>query len=52
MAKRDRFRLPSGMAGLIRYGEETKDQIKVKPKHVIAFCIVIVVIEVILKFLG
>lgn len=52
MAKKDKFRMPTGMAGLIRYGEESKDQIKVKPKHVVAFCIVIVVLELILRFLG
>ena len=51
MAKKDRFRMPSGMAGLVRYGEESKEQIKVKPKHVVAFCIVIVVLELILKFM-
>jgi len=50
MAKKDRFRMPTGMAGLVRYGEESKEQIKVKPKHVIAFCIVVVVLEVILNF--
>jgi preprotein translocase subunit Sec61beta len=52
MAKKDKFRMPTGMAGLIRYGEESKDQIKMKPKHVVAFCIVIVVLELILRFLG
>lgn len=52
MAKKDGFRMPSGMAGLVRYGEEVKDQIKVKPKYVIAFCIAVVVLELILKFFG
>jgi len=48
MAKSDRVRMPSGMAGLMRYGEEAKDQIKVKPKYVIAVCIAVVAIEFIL----
>ncbi len=52
MAKKDRYRLPTGMAGLIRYGEETKEQLKVEPKHVIAVCIIIVIIELFLKFFG
>ena len=52
MAKKDRFRMPSGMAGLVRYGEEAKEQIKVKPKHVIVFCIAVVIIELLLQFLG
>ena len=52
MAKKDKFRMPTGMAGLVRYGEDTKEQLKIKPKHVIAFCIVVVVLEVLLKFFG
>ena len=52
MAKKDRFRMPTGMAGLVRYGEESKEQIKVKPKHVIAFCIAVVILELILRFIG
>ena len=52
MAKKDKVRMPVGMAGLMRYGEETKDQIKVKPKYVIAACIVIVIFELVLGFLG
>jgi preprotein translocase subunit Sec61beta len=52
MAKSDRVRMPSGMAGLMRYGEEAKDQIKVKPKYVIAICITVVIVEFILGFFG
>lgn len=52
MAKKDKFRMPTGMAGLVRYGEDAKEQLKIKPKHVIAFCIVVVVLEVLLKFFG
>lgn len=52
MGKKDKFRMPSGMAGLVRYGEESKEQIKVKPKHVITFCIAVVIIELLLRFLG
>jgi preprotein translocase subunit Sec61beta len=51
MAKSDKFRLPSGMAGLVRYGEGAKEQIKVKPKYVIAFCVALVVMELVLKFM-
>jgi len=52
MAKKDRIRMPTGMAGLVRYGEEAKEALKIKPKHVIVFCIVVVVLEVLLKFFG
>ncbi len=52
MAKKDKFRMPTGMAGLVRYGEDAKEQLKIKPKHVIAFCVVVVVLELLLKFFG
>ena len=52
MAKKDKVRMPVGMAGLMRYGEEAKDQIKVKPKYVIAVCIAVVIFELLLGFLG
>jgi preprotein translocase subunit Sec61beta len=51
MAKKDRFRMPTGMAGLVRYGEEGKEQIKVKPKHVLIFCVGVVVLELILRII-
>jgi preprotein translocase subunit Sec61beta len=52
MAKKDKFRMPTGMAGLVRYGEDTKEQLKIKPKQVIAFCLVVIILEVLLKFFG
>ena len=52
MAKKDKSRMPSGMAGLVRYDEELKESPKLKPKWVIWFSLGLVVIEVILKFLG
>ena len=52
MGKKDRVRMPMGMAGLTRYGEGGKDQIKVKPKYVVAACVVIVIFELILGVFG
>ena len=52
MAKSDRVRMTTGMAGLVRYGEEAKDQIKVKPKYVIAACIAVVILELIMGVFG
>jgi preprotein translocase subunit Sec61beta len=51
MARKDRFSMPMGMAGITRYGEG-KEQIKVKPKYVVAFCISVVILEVLLKVFG
>jgi len=47
--KQKQQRTPSPIAGLVRYDEEDKESIiKLKPIHVIAFCIALVVLEVIL----
>ena len=43
--------MPMGMAGITRYGEG-KDEIKIKPKYVIAFSIAVVMLEVLLKVFG
>jgi len=51
MAKKDKFSMPMGMAGITRYGEG-KDEIKIKPKYVIAFSIAVVMLEVLLKVFG
>lgn len=52
MGKKDQTRMPSGMAGIMRYGEEPKDTIKIKPEQVVYFTIGLIVLEVILKFYG
>jgi len=52
MAKDKKTRMPSGMAGLVRYDEELKNAPKLKPKWVIVFACGLVALEVILKFLG
>ncbi len=52
MAKKDNTRIPVGMAGLVRYGDEPKEGIKIKPEHVVAFTVGVIVLEVILKFLA
>ena len=52
MAKKDKSRLPSGMGGLVRYDEELKDSIKLKPEYVIYFSLGVIVLELVLKILG
>lgn len=51
MAKRDKIYIPSGVGGLIRYPEEEKEAIKLKPKHVVWIVIGIAVFEILLKFI-
>ena len=49
MAKKDKVYMPSGSGGLIRYGEEGKVLIKLKPEHVAFVVAGIVVFEIVLK---
>jgi preprotein translocase subunit Sec61beta len=46
-----RLYMPMGTGGLIRYPEEEKEVIKLKPKHVIGIVIAIAIFEIILKVL-
>jgi preprotein translocase subunit Sec61beta len=49
--QRDRIYMPAGAGGLIRYPEEEKEVVKLKPKHVVIIVTVIVVLELLLKVL-
>lgn len=51
MTKKDKSRLPSGMGGLVRYDEEVKETIKIKPEYVIYFTLTVIFLEIVLKFL-
>ncbi len=53
MSEKDKkIYMPMGAGGLIRYAEEDKKLIKLKPKHVVGIVGGIVVLELILKFLA
>ena len=41
--------MPSGAGGLMRYNEEYKSILKIKPTHVILFIILIIALVVVLK---
>jgi len=51
MAKKDRIQMPQSTAGLVRYFEESGEAIKLKPEHVLAVCVLIIVLEIALKFI-
>lgn len=36
---------PQGMAGLVRYYDEDKSLIKLKPEHVVGMCVGLVIFE-------
>ncbi len=51
MPKKPKAMMPQSTAGLIRYFEESEEQIKLKPEHVIGVAIAIIIIEILLKFM-
>ncbi len=51
MAK-ERYYLPQSTAGLVRYFEESKEAIKLKPGHVVAICFVLMAAVLALRFLA
>ena len=51
MSKQKQMQAPSGMAGLVRYFDEDKSIIQLKPEHVLGICGALVVIEVAAFFL-
>ena len=48
MAEKKQMRAPSGMAGLVKYDDDDKSLIKLKPMHVVAIAVGFVVVEAIL----
>ena len=50
MAKQE-MHAPSGMAGLVKYYEQEKSILKLKPEHVVIICVGFFVLEVGLHFL-
>ena len=51
MAKQQQQQAPQGMAGLVRYYDEDKSLIKMKPEHVMALCAALAVVEIMLHML-
>jgi preprotein translocase subunit Sec61beta len=47
---KNKIRMPPSTAGLIRYFEESKEAIKLKPEHLVIVAVIIIVIELALKF--
>jgi preprotein translocase subunit Sec61beta len=49
MAKRERIYMPAGFGGLVRYPEEGKEVLRLKPRHVVGIVIAIVIFELLLR---
>ena len=48
MAKKDKMKTPSGMAGLVRYEEDTESKIKIEPRIIIVISVLIILLEILL----
>lgn len=48
----DRVSMPSGIGGLVRYFDEYKSKIKLKPGHIVIMCILVIVIMLVLYNYG
>ena len=48
----DKISMPSSMAGLTRYFDDYKSKIELKPEHVIALIVVVILIEIVLNWQG
>ncbi len=48
----DKISMPSGMGGLMRYFDEYKSKIRIKPGHIIIMVIVVIVIMIFLYTYG
>ena len=51
MSKKTKMQMPQSTAGLVRYFEESKESIKIKPEYLIAVLVIIIALEISLKFL-
>lgn len=45
----DKINVPSGYGGLMRYGEEYKSKIVLKPEYIVVFIIAVILFVAILK---
>jgi preprotein translocase subunit Sec61beta len=52
MARKNRVQMPQSTAGLVRYyDQETKSALKIKPEQMVAVIVVIIAIELALRFM-
>ena len=47
----ERITMPSSQGGLVRYFNEYKSKVQVKPIHVVAFAIAVIILEMLLRIL-
>ncbi len=45
----NKISVPSGIGGIVRYGEEHESKLKLKPEHVVIFIILVILFVSLLK---
>ncbi len=50
MSKNEKMTMPMSTAGLVRYFEESKESVKIKPEYVVIFSFALIALEIALKF--
>ncbi|MFP4112564.1 MAG: preprotein translocase subunit Sec61beta [Candidatus Woesearchaeota archaeon] len=51
MAK-ENIRMPSSGGGIVRYFDDYKSKIQIRPEHVIVLVVIVIIIEIILHLAG
>jgi preprotein translocase subunit Sec61beta len=52
MSRKDKNYMPQSTAGLIRYFDGTKKGKKLKPEHILGFCVFLIILEIMVKFMA
>jgi preprotein translocase subunit Sec61beta len=52
VSRKEKSMMPQSSAGLTRYFGQSKEGIKIKPEHVLIACTVLIVLEMLIKFIG
>ncbi|MBW6442219.1 preprotein translocase subunit Sec61beta [Patescibacteria group bacterium] len=47
----NKVQMPAGFGGLMRFGDEYKSKINIKPSHVIVFIILVIIFRIFLEFI-
>ncbi len=50
MPKKNKMQMPQSTAGLVRYFDESKESIKLKPEHIVIASVAFIALELLLKF--
>ncbi len=51
MARDDKISMPSSMGGIVRYFDDYKSKIELKPGHVVILVILVMVMEILLHIM-